>query len=182
MGRIIEKPGEKVRGDVEKGGEDGDEREIGEAGADVTTGKKCEAEKGEEGAGIARRGFMPMETGDNVEGESNGVEAGDEEKEWGEREKEIENDKDAGGAGESGEVTAVVRWGETEEMEDLGGEENNEAEFRSIIEGKDDVGNASREHGGEEEIVFREDFGDINETEGDTADAEEGEKIAVRRE
>lgn len=72
--------------------------------------------------------------------------------------------------------------GEAEEVDNLGGEEGDEAEFGSVIEGEDDVGDAGGEHGSEQEVVFWEDFGDVEEAEGDAADTEEGEKVAVRGE
>lgn len=182
LGGVVEKPGEKVGGDVEKGGEDGDEREVGEAGTEVATGKKHEADASGEGVGIFWFGFMPVEAGDDVERECKSVKPGNEKEERGEGEGEVEDDESPGEAGEDGDWTAVTSAGEAEEMDDLGGEESDETELRGVIEGENDVGDAGREHGGEEEVVLREGFGDVEETEGDAADAKESEEVIVRRE
>ena len=90
MRGIIEKPGEEVGGSVEEGGEDGDEREIGEASTEVATGEEREAKKGEASTEVAGHGFVPVEAGDEIESKSGGVEAGNEEKERNEGEKEVE--------------------------------------------------------------------------------------------
>lgn len=71
--------------------------------------------------------------------------------------------------------------GEAEKVDDLGGEKGNEADFGGIIEGEDDIGDAGCKHGGEEEVIFREGFGDVEEAEGDAANAEESEKVVVGR-
>lgn len=71
---------------------------------------------------------------------------------------------------------------ETKKVDDLGGEEDDEAGFGGVVEGEDDVGDAGREHCGEEEVIFREGFCNVKEAEGDAADAEEGEEVAIRGE
>ena len=79
-------------------------------------------------------------------------------------------------------MTAVVARGETKKVENLGGEEKDEADFGGVVEGEDEVGDAGREHGSEEEIIFWEGSGGVDEAEDDAADAKEGEKVAVRGE
>lgn len=94
LGGVIEKPGEKVGWNVEKDGEDGDEGEVGDGGAEVATGEKCEAEEGKSGVEVFRGGFVPVKAGDDVEGEGDSIEAGDEEKQRDEREKEVEENEE----------------------------------------------------------------------------------------
>lgn len=179
MRGIVEKPGEKVCWGVDEGGEDGNEREIREGGTEVATGKKDEADIGERGGEAMRVLFSPTETGEDVHYEREGVEAGDEEEERDERETEVEQDEDGGEAGEGDNRAAGAVASEAEKMDELGDEEGDEAEFGGVVEGEDNIGDTSCEHGGEKEIIFREDFGDIKEAEGDTSDAEEGEEIML---
>lgn len=161
MGGVIEEPGEEVGWDVEKGGENGDEREIGNGGAEVAAGEKCETDGGKSREEVVRVLAVPAITSEDVHGEGDGVEADDEEEERDKRKTEVEEDERAGKASEGGDWAAGAVACEAEEVDDLGGEEGDEAEFRGVVEGENDVGDASREHGGEEEIIFREGFGDV---------------------
>lgn len=181
MGGVIEEPGEEVGWDVEKGGENGDEREIGNCGAEVAAGEKCETSGGEGREEVVWVLAVPAITGEDVHSEGDGVEADDEEEERDKRKTEVEEDECAGKASEGGDWAAGAVAGEAEEVDDLGGEKGDEAEFRGVVEGEDDIGDTSREHGGEEEVVFREGFGDVEKAESDAADAEEGEEVVVGR-
>lgn len=181
MGGVIEEPGEEVGWDVEKSGENGDEREIGNCGAEVAAGEKCEAGGGESREEVVRVLAVPAITGEDVHSESDGVEADDEEEERDKRKAEVEEDERAGKASEGGDWAAGAVACEAEEVDDLGGEKGDEAEFGGVVEGEDDVGDTSREHGGEEEVISREGFGDVEKAEGDAADAEEGEEVVVGR-
>lgn len=67
-------------------------------------------------------------------------------------------------------------------MDDLGGEENDETELGDVIEGEDDVRDAGREHGEDEEEVFREGTGGIDEAKDDAPDAEKDEEVVFRGE
>lgn len=69
-------------------------------------------------------------------------------------------------------MSAVLELSEAEEMEKLGGEKSNKAEFRGVVKSEDDVGDTGGEHGGEEEVVAREGFGDVEETKGDATNTE----------
>ncbi len=182
LGWIIEEPGEEVGWGVEKGGENRDEREVGDCGTEVAAGEKQKAGGGEGGEEAVRFLTAPAKTGEDVHCEGESVEPGDEKKKRDERKTEVEEDECAGKASESGDWAAGAVAGEAEEVDDLGGEEGDEAEFGGVVEGEDNVGDTGREHGGEEEVVFREGFGDVEKAEGDAADAEESEEVVVWRE
>ena len=181
MGGVIEEPGEEVGWDVEKGGEDGDEREIGNGGAEVAAREKRETDGGESREEVVRVLAVPAITSEDVHSDGDGVEADDEEEERNERKTEVEEDERAGKASEGGDWAVGAVAGEAEEVDDLGGEEGDEAEFRGVVEGEDDVRDTSREHGGEEEVIFWEGFGDVEKAEGEAADAEESEKVVIGR-
>lgn len=125
---------------------------------------------------------MPAVGGEDVEGDSNGVEPDDEEEERDEGKNEVKYDKRSSEPGEGEDGAFVFGAFEAEEVDDLGGEEDDEAEFGDVVEGKDDVGDAGREHGEDEEEVFREGTGGIDEAEDDAADTEKDEEVVFRGE
>lgn len=176
---VVEEPGKEVGGDVEEGGEDGDEGEVREAGTEVAAGEEGEAEKGEMGAEVGRFAVTPAVAGEDVESERNGIKSDDEKKQRDEREKEVKDDDGAGEAGEGDDVAVVVGAFKAIKMDDLGGEEDGETEFGGVVEGENNVGNTSGEHGEEQEAVFGEDFGDIDKTGNDTADAKKNEEVVL---
>lgn len=182
MRGVIEKPGEEVGGNIEEGGEDGGEGEIRDAGHEVATSEEDEAKKSEEGAEIYWYGAMPAVGGEDVEGDSDSVEADDEEEERNEGENEVKDDKRSSEPGKGEDGAFVLGTGETEEVDDLGGEENDQTELGDVIEGEDDVRDAGREHGEDEEEVFREGTGGIDEAKDDAPDAEKDEEVVFRGE
>ena len=95
MGGVIEEPGEEVGWDIEKGGENGDEREIGNGGAEVAAGEKCETDGGESREEVVRVLAVPAITGEDVHTDSDGEEADDEEEERDKRKTEVEEDERA---------------------------------------------------------------------------------------
>ena len=149
LGWIIEEPSEEVSRNIEEGGDDTNKGEVGEAGTEVATGEKDEAGEGEAGAEGFWRGDVPVKAGDDVHGEGDGVESGDEEDERCERKNEVKDNKAGGKAGESTDAGTKRARSQAEKMDDLGGEKEDEADFGGVIEGENNVGNTGREHGGE---------------------------------
>lgn len=177
--RIVEEPGEKVSWCIEESGKEGDEGEIGDASADVTASEKNEPGEGEGGLGIFWCGAVPVETGEDVYGEGDSIEAGDEKQEWNDRGDEVEDDEEDGETDEDGDLTVAAVGRKAKEVDDLGGEKEDEADFGSVVEGENNVGDTGGEHGGEKEIIFRESFSDVEKTEGDAADTKKRKKVVT---
>ncbi len=98
--RVIEEPSEEIGRHIEKGWEDGGEREIRDANADITAHKKSEAEHGEKcGAAI---GFvaMPAPADDEIHEDGSEIEGANDKDKWDELQPEVESDDDNNGGDE----------------------------------------------------------------------------------
>ena len=179
MGRIIESPSEKVGGFEKEGGENGGAREVGNAGADIAGQKESEAGEGEEREKVVAVLAVPAPRNDDVGGEDGDVKGADYIHERGEVEDHVEDDDGGGEEGENENGETEVWPIETGEMDELGDEENDDAEDKSVVDGEDEVGDGGDEEGELEQMVFRKHPEGIEGAEEDAGEFDESEAGAA---
>ena len=62
-------------------------------------------------------------------------------------------------------------------MNNLDGKEDNDAELGGVVRGENEVGDAGGKHSNKQEMVSRRSVNDINKTEDNTAEFDNGEEV-----
>lgn len=122
---------------------------------------------------------MPAVAGEDVGGEHADVESNDKEDKRNDFENYVDDDEDGGETRKDDDRAFEMVTVEAGEMDDLGGEENSDADRRDVVDGKNNIGDTSCKHGENKEKILGEGFDGVDKAEGDAADAEKDEDVVL---
>lgn len=104
----------------------------------------------------------PVGAAEEIRKKCGNIEPDDEDDVGDDRHDLVHDDEEEAGDGEKDDELREALAVEADEVNDLRGEENGEANRRAIVDGEDDIGDESQDHGGEEEVIVREHLVHVN--------------------